>query len=70
MVDSHFKHIDSFTLDMFTPYEEKALLAQGELLSTAMFQLLLEEQGVSSRLIPALEFMRIDEHSEPKAYYD
>ncbi|TAF65533.1 MAG: aspartate kinase [Cytophagales bacterium] len=44
---------------------EKVILAQGELLSTHLFHYYLEEKNVESRLIPALEFMRIDEHSEP-----
>ncbi len=46
-------------------FEEKAILAQGELLSTNMFQLYLEEKGVNSVLLPALEYMRIDKNSEP-----
>src|SRR5688500_1074917 len=35
LVNTHFNHLDAFTLDMFTSNEEKAILAQGELLSTA-----------------------------------
>jgi aspartate kinase len=44
-------------------------LAQGELISTAMFQLYLEEQNRSSVLLPALDFMRIDKNNEPDLEY-
>ena len=44
-------------------------MAQGELLSTALFQLLLEEKGISSTLLAALEFMRIDKNLDPDEYY-
>ncbi len=65
----HFDHLRSFTLDMFTVNEEKAILAQGELLSTAMFQFYLEEINEPSVLLPALNFMRIDENEEPDLTY-
>lgn len=38
MIASHFDYLRSFTLDIFTMHEEKAILAQGELLSTSLFQ--------------------------------
>lgn len=69
LVNSHLNHIDSFTEDLFTMHEEKTILAQGELLSTAMFQLYLEEKGASSCLISALDFMRIDKDLEPDNFY-
>jgi aspartate kinase len=69
IVDSHFNYIESFTLDMFTIHEEKATLAQGELLSTALFQLYLQEIEVKSVLLPALEFMRINDEGEPNLKY-
>jgi aspartate kinase len=65
LVTSHFDYIKAFTLDMFTYSEEKAILAQGELLSTALFHYYLQEVGVESVLLPALNFMRIDENEEP-----
>ncbi|MGZ3901998.1 MAG: aspartate kinase, partial [Bacteroidia bacterium] len=55
--------------DMFTANEEKAVLAQGELLSTAMFHYYLEEIGVRSVLLPALNFMRIEANDEPDLAY-
>lgn len=69
LIKHHFNYLRSFTLDMFTVNEEKAVLAQGELLSTAMFQFHLEEIGMKSALLPALNFMRIDENDEPELSY-
>ncbi|MBP9070411.1 MAG: aspartate kinase [Bacteroidia bacterium] len=69
LIHNHFEHIKNFTLDMFTANEEKAILAQGELLSTAMFHFYLEEIGVNSVLLPALNFMRIDANDEPDMAY-
>lgn len=69
LLDSHFNHLRSFTMDLFTVNEERAILAQGELLSTALFHYYLEEIAVESVLLPALNFMRIDENEEPDLKY-
>lgn len=69
LIDAHFEHLRSFTMDIFSANEERAILAQGELLSTAMFHYYLEEIGVPSVLLPALNFMRIDENEEPDLKY-
>lgn len=69
LIRSHFDYLRSFTMDMFTMNEERAILAQGELLSTAMFHYYLEESGMRSVLLPALNFMRIDENEEPDLKY-
>lgn len=69
LVEYHFEHLRSFTRDMFTQYEEKEVLAQGELISTAFMQFHLEEIGASSALISALNFMRIDKAGEPDDFY-
>jgi len=63
LIDSHF------TLREFTKLQEKAILAQGELISTSLFHLLLEERNISSVLLPALNFMRIDKDGEPDSFY-
>jgi aspartate kinase len=65
LVRSHFEYLNSFSLDSFGIREEKAILAQGELLSTALVHYYLEEIGIGSVLLPALSFMRIDENEEP-----
>lgn len=69
LLSHHFDFIRAFTQDLFTIHEERAILAQGELLSTALFQFFLEEQGIPSVLLPALNFMKIDENEEPDAAY-
>lgn len=69
LVRHHFNYLRSFTLDMFTANEEKAILAQGELLSTALFFFHLQETGVRAALLPALNFMRIDGNDEPDLPY-
>ena len=69
IISTHFTYIRSFTQDIFTRYEERAILAQGELISTALFQLYLEDQGIKSVLLPALNFMRIDTNQEPDNFY-
>ena len=69
LVREHFEFLRSFTIDMFTANEEKAVLAQGELLSTALVQFHLEEIGIKSALLPALNFMRLDENEEPDLNY-
>ncbi|MGZ5242962.1 MAG: aspartate kinase [Bacteroidia bacterium] len=69
VVNERFSFIRDFTGHMFTAYGERAILAQGELLSTHLFQYYLEETGVDSSLIQALDFMRIDENDEPDLSY-
>jgi len=69
LMDSHFNYIKSFTQDLFTIHEERAILAQGELISTALFHLYLQEQKNDTVLLPALNFMRIDTNGEPDNYY-
>jgi aspartate kinase len=69
MVENHFNYIRSFTQDLFTSNEVKCLLAQGELIASALFQFYLEEKNIPSVLLPALNFMRIDREQEPDQYY-
>ncbi|MGL4852445.1 MAG: aspartate kinase [Phocaeicola sp.] len=66
---SEFDYLRSFTKDIFTLFEEKVVLAQGELISTAMVTNFLLEQGVKATLLPALEFMRTDKNAEPDMVY-
>jgi len=65
LISTHFDYLKSFTRDLFTINEERAVLAQGELISTALFQYLLEEKGIPSVLLSALNFMRMNKNSEP-----
>jgi Aspartokinases len=68
-VKLHFDTIRAFTKDLFTMFEEKVILAQGELISTGMMTLYLQECGYKSVLLPALEYMRTDKNAEPDPFY-
>ena len=46
LIDSHFEYVRNFTLGVFTKLQEKAILAQGELISTSLFHLLLQEKAI------------------------
>ncbi len=69
LVKDIFNGIRSFTKDIFTLFEEKVILAQGELISTNMVTNYLLEQGVNVVLLPALDFMRTDKNAEPDLVY-
>lgn len=69
LINTHFNYLRSFAMDMFTQHEEKAILAQGELISTGLMTYYLVEIGINATLLPALEFMRIDENGEPELDY-
>jgi aspartate kinase len=69
LIDSHFDYIGNFTLASFTRLQEKNVLAQGELISTALFYNLLQERNIKSVIMPALNFMRVDKDGEPDSFY-
>lgn len=69
IINSHLNFLSGFLQGVFTKIQEKAILAQGELISTALFHLLLQERNIPSVLLPALSFMRIDKYGEPDFYY-
>ena len=69
LINYHFNLISSFANEHFTTIEEKIILAQGELISTTLYHIYLTEIGVRSRLLPALNFMKIDEDNEPLIEY-
>ena len=66
---SEFNYLRSFTKDLFTSFEEKNIVAQGEIMSTNMVANYLEEQGVKVCLLSALDFMRTDKNAEPDSQY-
>ncbi len=68
-VGACFDFIRSLNKEIFTLFEEREILAQGEMMSTALMHLYLEEQGVNAVLIPALDFMRTDKNAEPDSEY-
>lgn len=61
VIETSFNTIKSFIPGKFTKVSENAILAQGELMSTQLFALLMVEEGYNTKLISALEYMRIDE---------
>jgi aspartate kinase len=69
LIDSHLDYINNFTLRVFTKQQEKAIIAQGEMMSTSLFHQLLQEKKIKSALLPALSFMRIDKDGEPDYFY-
>jgi aspartate kinase len=69
LINFHFNYTGSLIANAFTKLQEKAILAQGELICTALFHNLLKERNISSALLPALNFMRIDKDGEPDAFY-
>ena len=54
LIKHHFDHIRTFTKDLFTLFEEKVVLAQGELISTGMMNLCLSMQQFP---IPAMSLL-------------
>ncbi len=66
IVAEHFEFLNIILKISFSEALSKDILAQGELLSTKLFCVYLEEQGISHQLLPALEFMTIDHYDEPQ----
>ena len=60
-----FGHVRSLFGVPFTEAGEKEILAQGELMSTALMQVYLESQGVRAVMLPALDYMRTLDSGEP-----
>lgn len=68
-IQAHFEFIKGLSEDLFNIKKEKQLLSQGELMSTGLFQIYLEEQKIPSVLLSALNFMRVDKDGEPDYFY-
>jgi aspartate kinase len=64
-----FDYLRSFTKDLFTSFEEKSIVAQGEIISTNMVVNYLQETGIKATLLSALDFMRTDKNAEPDSQY-
>ena len=64
-----FQFLRSFTKDLFTSFEEKSIVAQGEIISTNMVVNYMKEQGINAVLLSALDFMRTDKNGEPDPGY-
>ncbi len=64
-----FNYLRSFTKDLFTSFEEKSIVAQGEIISTNMMANYMAETGIDALLLSALDFMRTDKNAEPDPQY-
>jgi aspartate kinase len=64
-----FNYLRSFTKELFTSFEEKSIVAQGEMMSTNMVVNYMKEQGINAVLLNALDFMRTDKNAEPDPVY-
>ena len=66
IIEKEFSFIRSLVnIKPFSVKQEKEIVAEGELLSTQMFEAYLREEGVNAALLPALDFMLIDADNEP-----
>lgn len=68
-LQGEFDYLRSFTKDLFTSFEEKSIVAQGEIMSTNMVANYLKECGFDVALLSALDFMRTDKNTEPDSVY-
>lgn len=66
VIAEHFEFLNIILRISFSEALSKDILAQGELLSTKLFSVYLEEKGINHLLLPALEFMTIDTYDEPQ----
>jgi aspartate kinase len=64
-----FNFLRSFTRELFTSFEEKTIVAQGEMMSTNMVANYMKEIGINAVLLNALDFMRTDKNAEPDPVY-
>ena len=68
-IQENMDYLRSFTKDIFTSFEEKSIVAQGEILSTNMVAAYMKEMGYNVCLLSAIDFMRTDKNSEPDLNY-
>jgi aspartate kinase len=66
ILTEHFEFLTIILKISFSEALNKDILAQGELLSTKLFSIYLQEQNIQHVLLPALEFMTIDSYDEPQ----
>jgi len=69
VLEERFDVIKGYTSGTFTEQGERTIVAQGELISTALFTLMMQESGYNAVLLPALDFMKIDSDKAPDNRY-
>ncbi|WP_431471991.1 aspartate kinase [Nonlabens sp. SCSIO 43208] len=57
------------TKSKYNELVHNTIVAQGELLSTFIFSRFLIQEGINAVLLPALDFMRVDQQHEPDSFY-
>jgi len=65
MLNEHFEFLRITQKISLSDALNKDILAQGELMSTKIFSLFLEQAKIEHALLPALDFMRLDQNEEP-----
>ena len=68
-VNTVFRRLGDAVNKTHTTLLHNTIIAQGELLSTTIFNRFLNQKGINSQLLPALDFMRIDRNNEPDNFY-
>lgn len=68
-IDTVFDYLKSCIGEPYSQLLYNTIVSQGELLSTFIFSHYLTQEGLNARLLPALDFMRIDRNGEPDNFY-
>lgn len=68
-VDGIFSYLRTLTSEKSSELLYNQIVSQGELMSTYMFTKYLNQEGVNARLLPALDFMRVDKTNDPDDFY-
>ena len=68
-IDGIFSYLRTLTSEKSSDLLYNKIVSQGELMSTYMFTKYLNQEGVNARLLPALDFMRIDKLNDPDDFY-
>ena len=69
MIEMHLSQLRKWESGLYSKKRENDILSRGELISTSLFHLHLQESGINSTLISALDFMRLNEDEEPDTEY-
>ena len=65
VLNEHFEFLRITQKISLSDALNKDILAQGELMSTKLFSLFLEQSKIDHALLPALDFMSLDQNEEP-----
>ena len=67
-IDGVFSYLRTLTSEKSSKLLYNQIVSQGELMSTYMFTKYLNQEGVNARLLPALDFMRVDKTNDPDGF--